>query len=505
MLTVEHYELIRRKHFVDGLSGRAIAAELGHSRKTVSKALEHAVPPGYRRSEPAACPVMDPVSSIVDAWLEQDRQRPPKQRHTAQRIYERLCDEHEFTGAPCTVRRYVARAKAVGKEVFMPLAFEPGEEAQVDWHEGWVIERGEQRKVQFFCMRLSYSKASFVRAYERADLVSFLDGHVRALEHFQGIPKRLAYDNLKSAVVQVGHGRDRRLNKRFLELRSWYLFDSRFCNVARGNEKGDVENLAKRSERAYLTPLPEVSSLDELNDHLLACCRKDLRLAGAKPHGDRTREQLLGEERRCLRALPDQPFHACQRIDTTIDKRSLVTVDTNHYSAPVRWAHHRVQIQTFVDRVELWCAQHRVAQHPRDYGKGQFILEPTHYLNLLRIKPGSLDNARAFKGQPWGEDFDLLRRELEYRYGGEGTKKFINVLLLFTEHDQDQVRQAVSRCVRRRAFSDDAVLGVLRHEPPAAPGRLDLSHRPELVVVGEGIRPAALYDRLRTAAGEVAL
>ena len=100
-------------------------------------------------------------------------------------------------------------------------------------------------------------------------------------------------------------------------------------------------------------------------------------------------------------------------------------------------------------------------------------------------------------GGGWGTDFDRLRRELEYRYEGEGTRKFINVLLLFTEYDPDEVRHAVSRCVQRRAFSDEAVLGVLRNEPIGSTHRrLDLSHRPELLNVGDGIRPAALYDRL---------
>ncbi len=157
----------------------------------------------------------------------------------------------------------------------------------------------------------------------------------------------------------------------------------------------------------------------------------------------------------------------------------------------------------FVDSIELWCDHQRVAVHDRCHDKGQYILEPTHYLNLLRTKPGSLDNARPFKGmlkgnvRGWGVDFDHLRRELEYRYEGEGTKKFINVLLLFTKYDQDEVRQAVSRCVQRRAFSDEAVLGVLRNEPiNHTPRQLDLSHRPELLNVGDGIRPAALYDRL---------
>jgi len=510
MLTVEHYELIRRRHFLDGMSVRAIASELGHSRKTVAKALRHALPPGYRRAQPAACPVMGKFGAIVDAWLAMDRQRPVKQRHTAQRIWERLREEYGFAGSSSTVRRYVAKTRATGQEVFMPLAFEPGEEAQVDWHEGWVIERGQQRKVQFFCMRLCYSKASFVRAYERADLVSFLDGHVHAFAYFGGLVRRLAYDNLKSAVIQVKHGRERRLNSRFLELRSWYVFDSRFCSPGRGNEKGDVENLAKRSERQYLTPLPEVGSLAELNEHLLDGCRRDLALAGPRPYGDRTRGQLLEQEQSCLRGLPASAFEACQRISTTIDKRSLVTAETNSYSAPVRWAHHRVAVKLFVGRVELWCEHQCVATHDRSYEKGQFILDPMHYLNLLRTKPGSLDNARAFKGMfdgasaQWGCDLDLLRRELEYRYGGEGTKKFIGVLLLFTEYEHDQVRQAVHRCVSRRAFSDEAVLGVLRHQPSGPTHRLDLSHRPELTMVGDGIRPAAIYDGLCVPEQEVA-
>jgi transposase len=132
MLSVDHYELIRRKHLIEGLSIRAICRELGHSRKTIRKVLAHGTPPGYQRCQPVASPVMDKVARIVDAWLEQDRQRPPKQRHTAQRIYERLRDEHEFTGSACTVRRYVSKLKATGQEVFMPLQFNPGEEAQVD-------------------------------------------------------------------------------------------------------------------------------------------------------------------------------------------------------------------------------------------------------------------------------------------------------------------------------------------------------------------------------------
>ena len=496
MLTVDDYELIRRKHLIDGMSQRAIARELGHARNTVAKAIANPIPPGYRQSEARSKPQIDPVKPIIDAWLLEDRTKPRKQRHTGQRIFERLRDEYGFKGAACTVRRYVRQAKRCLKEVYMPLAFEPGEEAQVDWHDGWIEENGVSRKAQFFCMRLCYSKASFVWPYERANLESFLDGHVRAFEYFGGIPRRLAYDNLKSAVIQVLPGRERKLNRRFRELRSWYVFDTRFCNVAAGNEKGDVENLAKRSQRTYLTPIPAVGALRELGPRLMEQCERDLDRPAPRPHQNKSQRDLFEEEKRCLRQLPDRPFEACQQISTFVDKRSLIQFETNSYSAPVRWAHHPVVVKGFVDRIELWCQQERVTVHARSYDKGQYILEPEHYLALLKTKPGSLDNARAFKGQPWGEDFEIMRRELEYRYDGEGTRKFIDVLLLFTEYPEDQVKEAVRLCVRRRAFSGDAVRGLMRHEPVVATRSLDLSHRPELRDVSDGVRSASVYDQL---------
>jgi hypothetical protein len=215
---------------------------------------------------------------------------------------------------------------------------------------------------------------------------------------------------------------------------------------------------------------------------------------------DSTRADQLAQEQQRFLPLPHKPFEACETTHTDIDKRSLVTVATNCYSAPVRWAHHAVTIKVFVDSVELCCEHQRVAVHLRNHGKNQYILEPRHYLKLLERKPGGVINGRPFKGmigKTWGHDFELLQRELEYRYEGEGTKKFVNVLLLFTKYSEEEVRQAVSRCVQRRAFSDEAVLGVLSNEPlDRSHSRLDLSHRPELIMVSDGIRSAALYDRV---------
>jgi transposase len=495
MLTVDDYEVIRRKVKIQGWSQREAARRLGHSRKTIRKALEQSVPPGYRRTQPIQRPVIEPVQGIIDAWLEEDQKQPRKQRHTAQRIYERLRDEYGFAGSASTVRRYVRQREATRGEVFFPLQFDPGEEAQVDWGEAWCVIQGEQRKVMLFCMRLCHSRAAFVRAYERQNQESLLDGHVRAFQYLGGVPRRLAYDNMKVAVITVGQGRHRRLTKRFKELRSHFLFESRFCNVAAGHEKGHVENLVKLAQRTFMTPQPDLSDLQTLNGHLLTECRRDL-LRPVPRQVEQTRQQRLEEERRYLLALPEQPFEACKRACVFATKQALVRFDQNDYSVPVEYAHHSVLIKGFVERVELCVGSQRVAVHQRHYGSGEYILNPFHYLPLLERKPAGIYNARAFKGEPWGEDFTRMRLELEYRYAGEGTRKFVRLLLLFLEFPVAEVKAAVGLCLRRRAFSEEAVRAVLTYEPRRSMPSLDLSERPEFQLQGDGNRCSSVYDAL---------
>jgi len=499
MLTVNHFEIIRRKVLLDGHSQRDVARELGHSRKTVAKAMEHASPPGYTMGKARASPVMDRYRPLIEQWMESDKTAPPKQRHTAQRMFERLRDEQAFSGDAGTVRRFVARLKAQQpREAFMPLVFEAGEEAQVDWGEAKVIENGTQRTVQLFCMRLSHSKASFVHPYERATMEAFLDGHVRAFEFFDGVPRRLAYDNLKSAVTHVGRGRERRLNERFMQLRSFYLFDTRFCNIESGNEKGDVENLVKRSQRTYLTPVPEVTDIaGDLADQLLSHCRRDLLKVDDRQ--TLSRGELLAKERLAFVPLPAAPFRACREEATHVSKQLLVRFDGNDYSVPTQYAHRSCVIRGFVDRVEIEVNHERAATHPRRYGQGQFVLEPLHYLKLLERKPGSLDNARPFKQHEWGEELSSMRKELEYRQpGGAGTKQFIEILQLALAHPMEALQRAVGACVNRRAYSVAAVINVLRNQPRRPVLRLDLSSRDDLSGVGDGIRPLAIYDQLST-------
>jgi len=132
---VDQYKDIRYLYAVEGFSQREIARRLGISRNTVRRYCHGENIPGERKKPSGDCSrVITPeVRQFVNDCLEEDKNTDPKQRHTAHNIYKRLKKELDFQGAESTVRRLVSQLRAKRKEVFVPLAFSPGEAVQVDW------------------------------------------------------------------------------------------------------------------------------------------------------------------------------------------------------------------------------------------------------------------------------------------------------------------------------------------------------------------------------------
>src|SRR5947209_18049088 len=146
MKPVDLYARVRHACRVEGLSEREAARRFGLHRNAVRKMLAFSVPPGYRRTKPAARPKLDPFTSIIDGILEADGSAPPKQRHTAKRIYERLRAEHGYAGGHTSVKDYVREQQARAQEVFVPLVHPPGH-AQVDFGEAVAVIGGVRQKI----------------------------------------------------------------------------------------------------------------------------------------------------------------------------------------------------------------------------------------------------------------------------------------------------------------------------------------------------------------------
>jgi hypothetical protein len=330
----------------------------------------------------------------------------------------------------------------------MPLSQPPGE-AQVDFFEALVRFPGSVHatKVRIFAMHLPFSDMFVLKAYERECTEVFQDGHACAFEFFGGVPIRISYDNLRIAVSKILGSHDRELTPRFQELRSHYLFESHFCNVRRGNEKGCVEALAKYARANFLVPVPQVRDLADLNRRLQEMCWRDGERVLRGKDG-KSKHALLEEEG--LSDLPATPFEACKKEVVRASSLSLVRFDKNEYSVPVASAHHLLTAKGFVDEVRVFKAGgEEVARHVRHWGKEERFLKPLHYLPLLEYKPGALDYGAPFANMELPPCFDDLRRRLEASVRRHrGTKDYIAVLRLLEKQPVFRVAQAIEKSLR---------------------------------------------------------
>ena len=132
MRTVDDFARIRQLHR-DGVSARQIAKQLGVGRDTIRKALTNAEPTPYTRTAPPVAPVFGPFAAAVDAILDADRTAPPKQRHTASRIFRRLVTEHGYPGGYDQVRRHLKSRRQAARDTFVPLDHPPGHRCEADF------------------------------------------------------------------------------------------------------------------------------------------------------------------------------------------------------------------------------------------------------------------------------------------------------------------------------------------------------------------------------------
>ena len=477
MKQVEIYARVRHAVLIEGISERAAAERFGINARTVSKMLRFSVPPGYVRTKPPFRPKLEAFIDIIDAILAVDKERPKKQRHTAKRIFERLRDEHGFTGKVTIVKDYVSGWRQRSQEMFVPLVHPPGH-AQVDFGEAIGVIGGVERKIHFLAMDLPHSDAIFVMGYPAETTEAFCDGHVKAFEFFGGVPQSILYDNTKIAVARI-LGDGKRLRTRvFSELQSHYLFTDRFGRPGKGNDKGKVEGLVGYARRNFMVPMPAFPDFEALNTHLLESCQKRLsdRLRG---HDGTIGERLAHDLAAFQKPLP-VPYDACEKRPGSVSSLSLVRYRNNDYSVPTAYGHQKILIRGYVHEVVIASGAEVIARHPRSYEREDFVFDPLHYLALIEQKTNALDQAAPLSRWILPEEFATLRRLLEARMGKKGKREFVQVLRLMEVFKADDVAAGVRDAIARGAVGFDAVKHLVLCRIERRPPRLDLTIYPYL-------------------------
>jgi len=494
MIGVDTKALIRKLYFVEGKSIRAISRMLKVARKTVRRALLDAEPPKYHLTKERPKRVIGSFLPIIHQWLEEDQHRPPKQRHTAKRIYERLKEEYGYQGSEETVRRYVRLWRQnQPREMFLPMDFGLEGWAQADWFEVYVEYQGKLVKVHIFVMRLCGSKAIFARAYWRENAEATLDAHVRAFEFWGGVPPRIVYDNPKTLVAKIFSGRRRKKSERFYQLQLHYLFTPEFCLPYEAHEKGLVENAVRLIRNNFFVPVPKLQSLEEINEKLEQWCRKYMEQY--LPEKEATVGELFAQEKLSFIQLPQVPFEPAISHSVKASHQALVCFDGNRYSVPVDKAHLPLTLKAFVDHIEIYHEGEKIAVHERYYEKREKpITHYTHYLPLLARKPNYVWYTLPYKQLRLPAPLEQFINRLT-AISPQPQRDVVALLELVAERGIEEVAAAAEEALLAGVTSVSALLAFLPHPDTEAPVPADLAacrvHMPH----------PAIYNRLLAASG----
>jgi transposase len=401
-------EYIRYLYEEEGLSLSEIARRTEHDFRTVRKyAHQNDWSPKVKVSvQGKSFPVIGPYIGIIDNWLMQDENEPRKQRHTMIRIYDRLKREHGFTGSYCSVKRYVNRKRDTlkkSKEGFLPIA-KPMAHAQADFGKfKYYDAAGMPHKGYALIVSFPYSNAAWMQVFRSENQECLLTGLKRIFNHIGGTPRQLRLDNMTTAVVQILSGTERVLTDGFIRFKFHYRFAAEFCNPARGNEKGNVENKVGYTRRNMLVPIPVIMDFDEYNRELLILCDKD--------HGrehykhDKTLLELWEEEKRHLLTLPEHEYDVFRYESLPVNKQGFVRVDNAKYGLSPEMNGRIVQAKIYFDRIEVYEDRSLLKTFTRSYLKNDEVFDWRTYLPALTKKPGAVPHTRFFNQMPklWQE------------------------------------------------------------------------------------------------------
>jgi transposase len=502
-----------------GLSQRRIARELGVNRETVASHLKRAkvaskpanapsgssgpeaqskpanAPPGSSgveaQSKPANAPpgsvaphtaidrLVPPLGSTSDNTArgrgrtsECERWRDIIQAKcdlgfSAQRIYQDLTVEHNFTGTYYSIRRFVRRLVPRRELPFRRLECEPGDEAQVDFGKGAPIKGpdGKRRRTHLFRIVLSHSRKAFSEVVRRQTTDDFLRCLEDAFRHFGGAPRRLILDNLRAAVTKADWF-DPELNPKVRSFGEHYGVVFLPTRPYTPRHKGKVENGVGYAQDNALKGrvFPGIA---EQNSFLLEW---ELTVADTRIHGTTRRQvgkHFADVERRALLPLPLEPFPSFHEERRTVHRDGHIEVKRSYYAAPpeylgrevwVRWDGRLVRI--FNERMQ------QIALHAQQE-RGRFS-SPPEYIAAEKISGVERGTAALLsrvatrlgpKSTAWAEAMVQAR-------GVEGTRVILGLLSLASRHPITAIEQACEIARGYAAFRLRTIRALVKRQGP---------------------------------------
>lgn len=411
---------------------RQVSKELKISRNTVKKYLdrvekvrlgiEEEIIPTKREIERQCTVVTPEIRGEIHRILEENQNRPKKQRWNGKKIWHHLVRSGHPIGYSTVTGEIAAwKTSNAHREVYIYQDPEPGYRAEFDWGKVDLCIDNQWGKYSIATFVLNNSLYRFSRLYARESLLEVISAHIEFFREIGAVPQTVFYDNMRTVIDP----RTKEWNPRFLEFTVHYGFEPHACNVKSPHEKGTDEETVGYIRRTAFSEQTIFQSLEEANRFLAQ--KVDEINSHPVYHRNQVPREGLVTEQATLGPLPTLEFSNYLTRPAQISKYSMVLFESNYYSVPDEYRGRYLTLKIFPYRLEMVNGDAVIASHTRRFGRGGYSLDVSHYLKTLRRKPGALPHSKVFH-----QLHDAIQRVYHQHYL-YNPKEFLPILSLVRE------------------------------------------------------------------------
>ena len=194
--------------------------------------------------------------------------------------------------------------------------------------------------------------------------------------------------------------------------------------------------------------------MEALNRELVRnCAQRDQMTTSGRRN---TIGELFEQEKFDLVNLPETEFKNYQLLRSKVNKFMVATIDRNYYSVPKEYIGRKVVAELGINEVRLTVNDRLIAKHKRLYARGEWSLDPWHYLSVLCRKPKAFSTSRiasVIEGD-WNPVVKKLWNLHIQKYGENcGTKEFLKTLNIFKDTDENEMIAMFEMAIENNTYS----------------------------------------------------
>ncbi|GHV13148.1 integrase [Clostridia bacterium] len=408
MLHMDKQKYLSNLSEYEGLSLRKIAERSGHHFNTVKKYVSRDDWNDAYKPRKAQKTRLEPLKDTIDAWIIEDLKKKKKFRRTATKIYKDLQKDEKLrellvVGQQSVINYVSKRKKELIKNTYETAMFWLYSmcEAQVDFGDVPVIgANGNEEIWHELVISFPWSNAGFAQLCKFETKECLCEALQNIFEFIGGVPIRILFDNMSSAVVHIEENGKRTLTEMFMRFTMHHRFKAEFCNPDSPNEKGNVENKVGYIRRNYLLPAPKINDIEAFNRNLLDECIVDLE----RNHYVKNEQiiDMFKAEQEALIPLPRERFRVFTMEKVKADKYSFIHFENIQYSTSPEYANCEMWLETGTKELRVLNEKYEeVVVHQRRFGKNfEPAIDFENYIGTLSRKPRAFLNSPYFPTLP---------------------------------------------------------------------------------------------------------